>query len=794
MPATFRRFFEPICRSSARRPGAWLLGVALFSLPSVLSMEDIRLDTNLVRLLPVRSPAASETKALQGVVGDEAHFTVLFEGDGIDALLGAVRETAAKVRALDGVLSADYEYPLDFVERFRYWLVPEYYLERTLDHLIGLEAEVSPVGENLLSAPAENEGRKSRQETEEMKDLLDRYSHLTEYHQSRDGRVMGLFVRPRAGLTSLADLRRLWLGIERAAGAAAAAHGVWTGVGGSQTENLREFDVIVRDLGLSGTVASVLIVLFLALSFRSLRILPVVLVPLAVGLLWSFSLVPPVLASLNIITSFLVLVLFGMGIDFAIHLVKRFELEIAHRPPAEALLETYASTGASVLISGMTTGLALLVLAFSNFRGFSEYGLICGASLVLILLAMVLVMPATLVLGHRLGLVRPRRPERSKARLPSRAAAAAVGAAVLASIVLAALGLRFDYDFNSLKPDPAGSRKTEEASRQVYSRYMTPGAVYVAPDLGTLDAFLEILEARRRRPDSLIQRVSDIRDFAPNEAQAARRLALLGEIKEQVRGAWTRRIEDPEARRWIDDLRAWDPPTRPPAPDEVPESLLAGMVTWDGSGRYVVGVYPSVPRGNGRNAMRFTGELNGLELPPGIRGPVGEMPVFAEILWIVQAEGPAVVAATFLSVFLLVFLGNRSLRDTVWTVLPMVGGLVLTLGVMAAAGIRMNFFNVVVVPTLIGLGEDHGVHYYRRWKELGRNTAETHRELLNPLTTCSLTTMMGYSGMLFASHPGLRSIGLFAVLGMTCIWLVSLVLFPAVLEAMRRRSRPGARP
>jgi predicted RND superfamily exporter protein len=790
MSITFRRVIEPICRSSSRHPVAWLLAVLLLSVPAALEFRNIRLDTNLVRLLPTGSPAARWTRTLQREAGDEGYFTILFEGSNPETLLSAVRDTAVRVRALEGVLSAEYEYPLEFIERYRYLLVPNYYLERILDYLIGLEAELSPVGADLLGAPAELSS-KEKKEDAEMKELLDRYGHLTPYHQSRDGRVMGLFVRPRIGLTSLAGLRGLWLELKKTAADQAAADGLWAGVGGSQTENLREYDVIVRDLRLSGTIATALMILFLLLSFRSVTVLPALLFPLGMGLLWSFSLVPPVLGSLNIITSFLILVLFGMGIDFSIHLVKRFQLELATKPREEALVETYGSTGASVMISGLTTALALLVLAFSAFRGFSEYGLICGASISLTLLAMIVVMPATLIMGHKFGWIKPVRIGRRGAKLPPRLASAIIAVALVASVAVAALGLRFDYDFNSLKPDRAESRRVEEANKTVYSRYMSPGAVYVAPDLATLDKFLEVLDARRRRPDSLIQRITDIRDLAPNDAQAAERLDLIGQIKEQVEGAWTGRIEDPDERRWIEDLRSWSPPARQPQYHEVPASLKAGFETWDGSGQLIVGVYPSVPRGNGRNAMRFTKELYGLETPEEIKGPVGEMPVFAEILWIIAAEGPWVVAATFLSVFLLVFVGNRSLRETAWTVMPMVGGLALTFGVMAATGFRMNFFNVVVIPTLIGLGEDHGVHYYRRWKELGRDTAATHRELLGPLTACTLTTMMGYSGMAFASHPGLRSIGLFAILGMMCIWLTSLVLFPTILEAQRRRVPPN---
>jgi predicted exporter len=50
--------------------------------------------------------------------------------------------------------------------------------------------------------------------------------------------------------------------------------------------------------------------------------------------------------------------------------------------------------------------------------------------------------------------------------------------------------------------------------------------------------------------------------------------------------------------------------------------------------------------------------------------------------------------------------------------------------------------------------------------------------------------MMGYSGMAFANHEGLRSIGLVACLGLAAIWLTSLILFPGILHwASRTRRR-----
>jgi predicted RND superfamily exporter protein len=142
---------------------------------------------------------------------------------------------------------------------------------------------------------------------------------------------------------------------------------------------------------------------------------------------------------------------------------------------------------------------------------------------------------------------------------------------------------------------------------------------------------------------------------------------------------------------------------------------------------------------------------------------------------------------TFLGVFLLILVHRRSMLQTLWILLPLVAGIALTLGVMGILGLKLNFFNVVVIPTLLGVGVDHGVHYYRRWHELQSDVEAAQRELLGPLTVCSATTMMGYVGMVFSSHRGLQSIGLVACLGLGCIWITSLILLPGILEWSRLR-------
>lgn len=788
-----RRLLLAVCELAARRPVAWILCALLLCVPAFLQVRQIRLDTNLTRLLPKSSPAATWTRSLEDVVSDGGYLSVLFEGKDREQLIAAVERAAARIEKVPGIATVEYRNPREFLERYRYLLVPEYYLVNVLDELIGWEAELSPVGVDLLGddgppgAPAKPGGLTRR----ELEDQIRNFADITTYQESRDGTVFGMIVRPRRGVSNFGEIRRIFATVTKIAEEEAAAAGIWSGVGGSLRNKISEYDLIVRDLNVSGTVSAAMIVLFLVFSFRSLAVIPFLLFPVGVGLLFSYAFVPWLTGGLNTITAFLLLVLFGIGVENPIHLMKRFQYELLSRPPREALRETFSSTGPSVIVSGLTTAVPLFILTVSDFRGFSEFGLIAGVAIIVLMTTLLAVMPASLALGQRLGLIRARHEAASWGVVPPPLLSLLVALLVAGAAFVASQGLRFDYDFTNLKAVVPESTAVRERHVKVYPQSLTPSAVYVVPNERTLDAFLRVLEEARRTPGSKIGRITTIRDFAPTAAAGAERRDLIGQIKEQLSGRWVRRIEDPESRRWIDDIRAWELPPADPAAADLPPALHRRFEARDGSGEHIVGIYPNDMTKSGLVYMAFTKELYGLAIPAGVRGPVGETPLFSEILWIVLGEGPWLVLGTVLGIVALILLHSRSLRATAIIILPLLSGVTLGLGTMAAIGLKLNFFNVIVIPTLLGMGVDFGVHYYHRWQELGRNLRETQRELLEPLTTVTVTTIMGYSGMVFASHPGLESIGIAACLGLVGNLLTYTMLVPGLLRLAGARGRRG---
>ncbi len=96
---------------------------------------------------------------------------------------------------------------------------------------------------------------------------------------------------------------------------------------------------------------------------------------------------------------------------------------------------------------------------------------------------------------------------------------------------------------------------------------------------------------------------------------------------------------------------------------------------------------------------------------------------------------------------------------------------------------ELNFFNLVVFPSLVGIGIDDGVHIYHRYREEGPGSLPFVLQRTGmPVLVTTITSCVGYSGLLFAHHPGLQSIGKLAIVGLTATLVSAYLILPALLE------------
>ena len=105
------------------------------------------------------------------------------------------------------------------------------------------------------------------------------------------------------------------------------------------------------------------------------------------------------------------------------------------------------------------------------------------------------------------------------------------------------------------------------------------------------------------------------------------------------------------------------------------------------------------------------------------------------------------------------------------------------------AGIHLNPFNFIVLPILMGIGLDDGIHIYRRfmeWKDIAHTLSTTGRSIL--VTT--LTTAFGFGSLSLADYHVLKSMGLMTIFGVLACFIFSVIALPPVL-AMVYRGKHG---
>lgn len=640
----------------------------------------------------------------------------------------------------------------------------------------------------------------------------------SEYPINEDSTVMVIEFYPtgsKSDLTYLRDMFSAYDSLLSTMDPAAFNPNMEVMYGGRLQRHLQEIDSIMKDVfssfasGISSVILLVMIYFFIKkyLNYRKgrkeqqlhsfwehlIRIpIPVLVIgiPLFISLLWTFGITYIVLGMLNTMTSVLFVILFGMGIDYGVHFYARYiEFRSSGNDIKEALLNTYDNTGSAILVSALTTALSLYVLVLAKFRGFSEFGFIAGTGIMLALFCMLFILPSLLVIFERWGwiLLNESLPEDRSSRLfhrfPFFRAIVVIGILVSAVVIWNHHYLRFQYDFSELEPEFPEYQAFRDVAGQVDKGEKRNPAYILADNNREVVQILEKLR-EKMRSDTTSPTILDVEAlqerFPPTDSAAEQKLQRIAEIRELLKDPFIEEEEDPQLNKLRRAAQTSDPLTM----KEIPDYLKSQFVTKQGElGNFVI-VYPSVGLSDGRKSIAFKNDVGEIELENGkVFYAASTSIIAAEMLELMRRESPWMVGATFTMVLLLMLLSFRSFRWAVIAMLPLVVGLLFLFGIMMLTGMMFNFYNLVVLPAILGIGEDNGVHLAHRHREEGEDSMwEVLSSTGQHITIGSLTTMLGFSGLLFTTHPGLQSLGAMAVIGIGMTLFTALTFLPALIQ------------
>jgi hopanoid biosynthesis associated RND transporter like protein HpnN len=263
----------------------------------------------------------------------------------------------------------------------------------------------------------------------------------------------------------------------------------------------------------------------------------VMLLVLTLGLCWSIGVATLVVGHLSLFSVMFISIVIGIGIDYGIYFLFRYEEELfLGRNLKEAIEITAARSGPGVLVGAITAAATFYVLVLTDFRGIQELGFIAGTAILLSWVAMMTVFPATLVLIDRRHATRPhgsvpRAIALESIRVPVVERLTAyprtilVTAGVLAAAAALALGwVRFDYNLLNLQAHGTESVTWEKKILATSGR----SGFAALSSADTLEALRAKQQAFRRLrtvsevdsallliPDQQAEKQKIIADFAP---------------------------------------------------------------------------------------------------------------------------------------------------------------------------------------------------------------------------------------------------------------------------------------
>ena len=606
-----------------------------------------------------------------------------------------------------------------------------------------------------------------------------------------------------------------------------------------------EMEHLDRHTARAGIASFVMVGLILGFGLGSLRLVFASLVTLLAGLAATAAFAALAIGHLNLISVAFAVLFIGLSIDFAIHLCVRLREEMQRYTDTRAALCAAAeSVGGSLVLCATTTAIAFLSFLPTDYVGVAELGSIAGAGMFVSLFTNLTLLPALIAWWVPTGSLPPP-PASSEAlrkllALPVQHARAVVAAALLCTgiAVWSIPQIRFD-------PNPLRVRDPSTTSVRLFDEMLEAGDALpwnlnaLAADAATARSLAERIEAL---PD--VDKALTLDDYVPDqqeeklalleeaafvllptlEAQRSRgrpstgaQLAAVAELQaslevlpksdasprliesagrlhdslQRLRERWSSTPEGaasladfessligslPEQLRVLQEALQPTSVTR----ESLPESVMTRMTASDGRSR--VEIFPEKNLNDPDALENYVRSVQGLA-PKAF----GEGLVILETGAVVVGalRQALVVAALLISVLLLCLW--RDVGDALLVVAPLGLATLFTAATSVPLGVPFNFANVIVIPLLLGMGVDTGIHLVHRYRSEalpGGNLLRTGTA--RAVLLSSLTTVASFGTLGISTHLGMASLGQLLALGIALILLCNLVVLPALLQVTGR--------
>jgi len=594
-----------------------------------------------------------------------------------------------------------------------------------------------------------------------------------------------------------------------------------------------ELRTVSEGVGLAFMISAVAVLILLSISLRSNLLSAVTFLTILASITSVAALAAMFTDGLNLVSVAFTVLMVGLGVDFSIHLAMHAQAERKRGiSPRAALYRTAREIGAALTLTAPTTSLAFFAFVPTAFTGMAQMGVLAGSGVLVAFAAATSLIPASLSLMGRTDarIATASGPPRTPGR---RRFLIRIFTPVI--IILSGLSIllmpqvRFDAD-------PMSLRSLKAPSVQAFDRlFDDPDTAPYRLSLLTADMSAAREAAERLEPLPETHNTLTLLDFVPEHQNEKLELIDFAAV-----GLDFALAENPPARDYGEEdsfqtlLEALDLND-----DSASVRLAAAMrafsgaassnaALWDAAEADLLAHWPfelvrlrlllqadivslnDIPSSVTRRYAAPDGRMR-VEISPAqdVRDPLlrrqfieavrqFEPDVTGSALTVMESGRTISLsmlqaALTALAgVSLLLYITLRSVRLILAMMIPLIMAGLLTAASGVILNMPFNFANVIVLPLLIGLGIDSGIHLaMRAWKS-GRPALVLHTTTPRAVFFSAVTTIASFGSLMIAEHRGTASMGALLTIALFWTLVCTILVLPGVMDTlMRGKTPPG---
>ena len=778
-----------------RFPGTVLLIALILSGFSIYLAFDLKFNPKMDNLLPQDLPLIKEFNEVVSKTGGSGPLVVVLEN--LDPIRSSeVIDVLAKVlKKIPGTQFVDAKIPKEYLNNKQLLLIPR-------GDLLTLESLMT---EAIDYARGQFGGFPAFFEEEEpfnpirLRNLAKDYQIFEEiepYHKGKQKNNYYIFIKAKGTVTDTDFTEKFIFTVQEAinkSGLEDKYSELKIKLTGSMVVRLEENNFIRSDLKNAAVMAAVLAISVIFIYTRSWSSIPLIVFPLLISLTYTFALARLIIGHLNIISGCLVAILMGLGIDYGIHLYIRFKQELLKdKSITEAVEVVVTQVGRSGLIAMLTTMSVFSILSFSEFQGFSEFGQIATLGIICAFITYYFLFPAQALFYDKIEWLRKPRPRLFNLKianlyLTTPLYLSAFFLLLLISSLFLLPGIEFEYDFQKLRGEsPASDYETETTDD--FGLAFSPTVILTSAkdNLFHIHEALESIK-KENRGKTIIGAQYSMNLFSQKEYESKKEvIARIRNNFEENKDIIRFSLGEERLKKFelLFDAKPFDESR---VPINLQKKLMAGK-------DYLLLLFSPADKNffQVKNIYQLEVEINALKESMKRKNIetaiLNENLIAAKVLDWIKDKGPKAMLIAFGLVFLILLLDLRSFRLSVITFLPLLTGLALTGGLMAIFNVRLNFINIVMLPSIVGIMIDHCIYLSHHILDYSKGASlKSLQETGSAIMLSALTSLAGYTSLNIAHHAGVNSIATVVELGIITCTVCALYMLPALFEIRKRK-------